>query len=143
MPFIGANLGESSALREKGAVIALRIYPPKIVRDRLAADRKPAPFETPQALIDTGASRTCIDRSIAEKLNLTPHDQVRVFTPSGGELQFLYRVGLSLHSQRGGDLSVLGANLAAQPYHALIGRDILAFGTLIYSGWRGDFEFSF
>jgi hypothetical protein len=34
----------------------------------------------------------------------------------------------------------LGANLEAQPYNALIGRDILSNCTLIYNGWDNSYQ---
>ena len=81
----------------------------------------------------------------AHKLQLMHHDEKPVRTPSGGEVQPLYHVGMFIPTFSQipmMDMSVFGANLAEQPHLVLIGRDILSLGTLIYSGWKGSFEFS-
>lgn len=95
------------------------------------------------ALIDTGCNNTCIDYSVASDLNLIPHDEQVIFTPSGKSNQFLYDA--TFFFQITGDmpfnLQVCGANLAEQPYDALIGRDFLSLGILIYNGKANRWDF--
>ena len=100
------------------------------------------PHEKAEGLIDTGAGCSGIDNEIAKQLKLIHHDVATVLTPSGPCRQLRYDAVLhipALNFRR--ELPILGMSLAPQQHHVLIGRDILASGTLVYSGWKGTFEF--
>ena len=85
-----------------------------------------------RALIDTGASCTCIDPNILTSLDLSPTGSVRVHTPSTGTQavnQDQYDVSLIfLHSKLSftiPNIPVIASSLQMQGIDALIGRDIL------------------
>ena len=108
------------------------------------AGKQPPPPIPVRALLDTGASCTCIEPSILQALNLEPRGQTSAFTPSSGAKPvacFQYDVGLVIPS--GGvafvthNLLVIEAvadSLHPQGIQALIGRDILKHCLLNYNG---------
>lgn len=100
------------------------------------------PSKIANGLIDTGASVSCIDDSIAKELDLTAHDIVTVCTPSEIFSQPVYDLGFSLPNLTKVTFAIqaLGAVLTSQPYDALIGRDLLALCTLIYNGWDNSYQ---
>lgn len=103
----------------------------------------PAPL-TGVALIDTGASITCVDISIIQSLNIQPIGTTTVYTPQGNATQQLFPIKLSFP---GTAIvislnAVLGSVLLAQNIGALIGRDILSRCVLVYNGPLGSFSFS-
>ncbi len=103
--------------------------------------KKEPPKVSAYALIDTGASMSCIDQSIAQKLGLIPRDIQTVLTPNGRCEQPLYDILLSIPDiKREFLLEVLGSTLGDQIHHVLIGRDLLRQTTLIYSGLQDRFE---
>jgi len=93
------------------------------------------------ALIDTGASSTCIDEQAAQRLGPPVIDVVSIASvshpssPSGAYPVTLEIVGLPM------PLSVpraIGAQLSPQGISALIGRDALQFCALFYDGPAGQ-----
>lgn len=96
------------------------------------------------ALLDTGASCTCVDPSIIKALGLTPTGQTSLLTPStkqGPVAADQYDCGVIIYGQTAENpyiirnLPVLEAPLLQQQgFHALIGRDVLANCVLIYNG---------
>lgn len=134
-------------LLESGPTITVNIFPPKAVRDSLDAEGKPYPIEEIDGLVDTGASCTCIDNEVAQRLNLVPMDITPVLTPAGESIQLLYDITVAIKI-RNVDTKIftvqaIGANLKKQPYGALIGRDILKQCSLIYDGWNNSYTLHF
>ena len=80
------------------------------------------------ALIDTGASSTCIDESLAQQMNLPVIDVVQMMsashdaTPTNVYPIQLQVIGTPIRVEVP---RALGATLASQGYVALIGRDFL------------------
>lgn len=94
------------------------------------------------ALIDTGATRTCVDVDAIAKLGVPAVDRMPVLTPSGSETQSVHPVRLTFVGTGLGSVDaipVLASKLGAQGILALIGRDILAQCVLIYNGPGGHF----
>jgi hypothetical protein len=86
-----------------------------------------------QGLIDTGASCTCLDPSVVERLQLSPTGVVAVHTPSTRGVPSLHRqfdVKLALPYPGVNfcvnGLPVMESHLLASRIQALIGRDVLA-----------------
>jgi predicted aspartyl protease len=100
----------------------------------------PVPSPVPGlALIDTGASATCIDDALAQQLQLPVIDVVNMTSASHASTQQnIYPVlievvgGIRIDVPR-----AIGANLATQNLVALIGRDFLQHCTLFYNGPAG------
>lgn len=103
-----------------------------------------------RALIDTGASCTCIDPSVLQHLGLTPTGSTPIHTPSTGTGTHnadQYDVNIVLRhpelSLTLGTIPVIEAHLVMQGIQALLGRDVLASCLLVYNGELGFFTLSF
>lgn len=121
----------------------------------LTAAGKAIPSMIPvQALVDTGASSTCLDPYVISTLELTPTGSVPCHTPSTGSQPAMmnqYDVGIIIPGPTPthapfivGTLPVVETALfTAQGFHALIGRDILQHCVLIYNGSLGQFTLAY
>ena len=96
-----------------------------------------------RALLDTGASHTCLDPSIINDLQIPPTGTTSVLTPSTGATPHtvnLYDVCINIPGSKPpphilGTVAVAGCELLqSQGFHALIGRDILSQWTVYYNG---------
>ncbi|MGB8525089.1 MAG: aspartyl protease family protein, partial [Candidatus Acidiferrales bacterium] len=110
----------------------------------LTTAKQPVPNRVQiSAMIDTGASGTCIDPSILKALGLTPTGKATVNTPTTGatpEIKDQYDVSLTVPGAVATHaplfvptLAVIEAELLFQGFHALIGRDVLATCVLVYN----------
>jgi hypothetical protein len=95
------------------------------------------------ALVDTGASSTCVDPSVLTALSLTPTGVVLLNTPSTGGTPHQaeqFDVALIIPAPVGPALIfrtipvVASELLASQGFHALVGRDILDQCLFSYNG---------
>jgi len=129
-------------LKEIGPTIEIIIYPSQPVLLQLKNEGKPVPSQRLIALIDTGASGSCIHYSLAKELGLIVRNVTEVYTPSGVSQHEIYDIGLSLPNLYTNIMQVeaLGVDLEKQPFDALIGRDILSQCTLIYNGWDNSYQ---
>lgn len=129
-------------LKTIGPIIEVVVFPPPPVMQKLVKEQKEVPSKKVIALIDTGASGSCINNEIATELGLIARDVVKVGTPSGLTNQPIYDLGFALPSLTNSIMPIqgLGSDLEAQPYDALIGRDILRECTLIYNGWDNSYQ---
>lgn len=120
-------------------------------RDALIKAGYPVPQQVNmRALIDSGASCTCVDPSIIEQLGVTPSGSTQIHTPSTSGAPVTcnqYDIGLILvhpkitytfHA-----LAVIETKLASQGIHALLGRDVLAECLFIYDGASGNYTLAF
>ena len=92
------------------------------------------------ALVDTGASRSCIDVSVTQELGLPVINQEHVIGVHGVAVVDIYLATLAirhLRLHRFGRFA--GARLieAGLPYAAMVGRDFLADLSLRYYGRSG------
>lgn len=111
---------------------------------------KPVPI---RALVDTGASCTCIDTAILKGLGLSPTGTVSVVSPTTGAIPHpadQYDVGLLIPPAAPhhapyilSTLPVTATDLSIQGLQALIGRDILRDCLLTYNGTIGLFTLAF
>lgn len=98
------------------------------------------------ALLDTGASHTCIDDDIAKTLQLPAVDKVNMCSASHASTeQNVYPVHIEL-TGTGVEFDVnkaMGATLKPQGIDALIGRDVLQNCMLVYNGPTGQITLAF
>jgi hypothetical protein len=109
-----------------------------------AADPKVA--ENPQqhlALIDTGATQSCIDESLAVALNLPLIDKVMMGGVAGAKEHNVYLAVVTVPNVRYQYGSFAGVDLAGggQIHRVLLGRTFLAHSVLIYDGFRAQVTF--
>lgn len=137
----------SRVVQELGPRIQVVLSLPTFVEEGLIASGSPVP--TPllaEALIDTGASVTCIDDALAQQLRLPVIDRMTMTSASHAAHPvnvYPIRVefaGLGLERTLN---RVMGAVLAPQGIQMLIGRDLLSEAVLIYNGREGEFTIGF
>lgn len=132
---------ETSNIEIDGPVINVTILPDINTIHDFASRGEEVPQKRISALIDTGASCSCVDRQILDELKLVSRDESDVYTPSGKTKQALYDICISIpvNSDKLMNIQILGANLSGQPYGVLLGRDVLKKCTLIYNGWDNSY----
>ena len=104
----------------------------------------PTPLAT-LALIDTGASNTCIDNALAVTIGLPVVDTMKMTSASHDAIdQPVYPINIEFIGTpiQFGVLKAMGANLAAQGLGVLIGRDVLSSVAMFYNGPVGQITFS-
>jgi predicted aspartyl protease len=97
------------------------------------------------ALIDSGASGTCVDEDVAAQLGLPVIDVIRVASATDDSaernvysLQFtIVGLGVTMHASR-----ATGAPLAVQGIQLLVGRDLLQHCIFVYNGLTGSYTLS-
>jgi predicted aspartyl protease len=97
------------------------------------------------ALVDTGASVTCVDNSKAIELGLPVVDTVKMTSASHDAFeQPAYPINIEIVGTpiQFGLPKAMGANLAPQGLLALIGRDVLQLFTMFYNGPTGQITLS-
>ena len=106
------------------------------------------------ALVDTGASCTCVDPSVLTGLQLTATGPITMNTPSTGGIPhtaFQFDVSLIIPGGLPGHPSLIFPNIAVasaelvtqQGFHALIGRDVLGQCILAYNGSTRTFTLAY
>ena len=112
----------------------------------LLASKLPVPNPLQiRALVDTGASGTCIDPSVLIALGLTPTGSVQVNTPSTGGMPHTaaqYDIAVIVPPANPShpalmlpSVPVIASELLQlQGFHALIGRDVLSDCVLHHNG---------
>ena len=131
-----------------GPILPVEIGVPSALSKLLASQNKTIPAPMPGfALIDTGATRSCVDVNIISHLEIKPIGIVPLETPAGPsqhnlfpakfnfpaikfEFEFSSVVGVSL-----GQKSIGGKQIIA-----LIGRDVLSRCLLVYNGPKASFS---
>lgn len=129
--YVGVSTPRGVALKEAGQPIP----PLKLIR----------------GLVDTGASTTAIDPSVIQGLGITPTGSMPILTPSTGPNPVqvnTFDVGIVIPIFSGqtfslGAVQVFESSLSVQGIQALIGRDILKNGLLVYDGRNNIFSLAF
>jgi hypothetical protein len=129
--------------------ILVGVSVPRQAALRAAKQSIPSPVQI-RALIDTGASCTCIDPSVPKQLGLAPTGVAPMHTPSTGNLPHLanqYDVSLVLIHQKLNlnlfTVPVAESQLAIQGIQGLLGRDVLQNCLFVYDGQSGMFTLAF
>jgi len=131
-------------LDEIGPTLEVSVLPPSPLIEHLSETEKKNTVLRKNALIDTGASVTCISQSIVEKLNLIPFDIQNVLTASGETPQLIYDMGilLPLKKSQTHNIQSFSIDLSNQSYEILVGRDVLSYYKFIYDGINNSFTLS-
>jgi len=94
-------------------------------------------------MIDTGASGSVIDPNTAKQLGLQPVGVVSIATPSSANVLCpQYVVRLLFPNNVIIQAIAIEAPMQGQQIQCLIGRDVLALGVLVYTGYLNQFSFS-
>jgi predicted aspartyl protease len=134
----------------KGPLLLVRVRLPAVVAKLRNAD----PFIIGTALIDTGATRTCISKKVAQALALKPVGTIKVGGVGGAKEHALFRVSFEFIQNLQpaivagapqtmqpvigvANVEVVEADIDAQGLAMLIGRDVLAYSALTYDGPTG------
>lgn len=130
-----------NSLRFEGPIIEIIICHPQPIIQQLKKEGKQPPAFKAIALIDTGATSTCISSEIVDKLGLLSFDVQEVHTAAGKSEQYLYDIGVGLPVSQPNTLAVQApcADLSEQPFQVLLGRDVLSMCTLFYNGTDNSF----
>jgi len=140
------QLPPSVGLLQRGPLVQVSV---RLFQD-MANELTQRGIELPQpvsgiGLIDTGASVTCIDESIAQNLRLPVVDVVPMASASHSTtLRNVYPISfeiVNLVSNINAPRAI-GAELNVQGLILLIGRDVLQFCTLFYNGFIGQITLS-
>jgi len=133
----------AAALTRAGPVVKVSITPPEAVTQPiLQAGGTITPY-VGLALIDTGASSTCIDEDVANTLSLPVVGRARMASatePDSIRNQYPVQIEFVGWGVKGGANRAIGANLKPQNLVALIGRDLLNKCLLVYNGPSGSFS---
>jgi hypothetical protein len=134
-----------------GAVFEAKVMAsPQRVAWLKANGRYYPPPHVVRALVDTGASSSCVDVGVVSSLGLDPSGSASVHTPSTMGLA-VYKLtydacvvfGDGKPDPRTYVLDLIETDLASQGFELLIGRDILARCVLNYDGPNGIFSIAF
>ncbi len=121
--FVGVSAGKVAALQQ--------------------AQQQVPPLQRIRALIDTGASGSCVDPMVLTALGLQATGQVAVHTPTTGSTPAMcsqYDVSILIPAQNALPFQIPTTAVTeheffkAQGFHALLGRDILSRCIFIYNG---------
>lgn len=134
----------ATALQMRGPIVQVTVTIEQNAGKALLSQGKALPTpETGWALIDTGASNTCIDEQAAKKLGLPVIDVGTILSathqkvPCNSYPVLIHTPIVDLNNAR-----TIGAALAAQGLLVLIGRDVLSRCNLFYNGPMGQFTLS-
>lgn len=136
----------SVVLQKQGPCVQVSIGLAQSIASQLLQQGKSLPKPISGiALIDSGASSTCIDDTAAQQLSLPVVNVVNVASASHASTpQNVYPIQIELI---GLPISIeapnaIGAALTPQGLLALIGRDVLQHCTLFYNGITGEITLS-
>jgi len=139
-----------AVLASNGPVLDVSVSIPQALANLYARQQIPLPSPiTGIALIDTGATRSCVHGPIMGQLGVNPIGIVTSGTAAGPSPHNLFPAHFTFPAA-GIDLdfsAVVGVNLSGQIINgqqliALIGRDVLSRGILVYNGPLGAFTFA-
>lgn len=134
-----------------GPLLNVEVSIPNELANLFTKEKKviPAP-KAGLALIDTGATRTGVDKSVITQLGVQPVGITETLTAGGKVKQNLFpahlrfpgeKIDIDFSSVLGVDLT--GHQINKRPIIALLGRDVLSKFLFIYNGPGGFFSISY
>ena len=146
---------DPAGLMVMGAFLQVAIHVPPAIANDLAAKNEPVPSPVSGvAVIDTGATMTCVHESILkDQLGLNPISVITVGTASGRTQRNVYpariltteqNITLDLDGVAGVDLTGQTVQTSPRPQDviALLGRSFLSHCLLVWNGPGGFWSFS-
>ena len=135
----------SANLQGEGPTVEVQFLIPRQLEEQYRKGNKPIPAPISiKALIDTGATNCVVRQDIPSALGLQPIDIIGINTPSTKNHKayryFMRMVIPSTNITYEGLFTALP--LDGQNISSLIGRDLLAFGILLYIGNANQFTLS-
>ena len=129
---------EGFGLKHLGPRVQVTLFAPPI-----EGETGPPPV-TGFAMIDTGASVTCVDRQLAENAGLAIVGEAPMMSAThDAEMVPLFAGNMRIEGLPDSNLTrAFGANLNNQGLLALIGRDLLASCVLVVNGLTGTVSLS-
>lgn len=143
MPLADAGFSDQDSGRpDNGLLLAygptLSVTVSHFVQD---ADTGETPTRVVAALVDTGASESCIDNKLAEELGLPVIDEMNMSGVGGMQKHNVYLASVNIPGLEFGQYGrFAGVDLrdGGQPHQALLGRTFLQNVILIYDGLRAQ-----
>jgi hypothetical protein len=146
----GGQRISAAALAQSGPALSVSVSIPQALAEFYTRKRMPLPSPiTGAALIDTGATRSCVHGPVMRTLGVNPIGVVTSGTAAGAVPHYLFpahflfpaaRIDIDFTAVVGVDLT--GQMINGQQFIALIGRDVLAVGIFVYNGPMGAFSFA-
>jgi len=141
------KLEPKAALLLRGPVFQVTLGIAESIAQQLAQQGQTVPEPIAGwALLDTGASSTCIDDAAAQKLKLPVIDKGKISSASHDSIDVnIYPALISFTGTpiKVNILKAMGANLKSQDLIALLGRDMLQNFAVFYNGVVGQITLSF
>lgn len=110
------------------------------------SQKPPAPgISNVGALVDTGATESCIDALLASQLNLPIVDRRTLGGVHGSQLTNMHLAQIYIPGLKFtiyGAFAAVALTAARVPHKALIGRTFLQHFTMVYEGLRGNVTLS-
>ncbi|OGY22816.1 MAG: hypothetical protein A2172_01635 [Candidatus Woykebacteria bacterium RBG_13_40_15] len=138
-------------LQKFGPVVPVEVGVPNSLAQVYSKEGKTIPSpKSGWGLIDTGATRTCVDDGVIRSLGVNPIDRTTINGSNGPHEVNVFPALLRFPAIANFQIefsAALGVNIRAQevkdqPIIALLGRDILSKCVLIYNGTLGTFTLS-
>ena len=132
-------------LQDLGPLVDMRVWVGTPVEQaiRKAGGKVPDPVAG-KGMIDTGATGSVIQPTLVQQLGLQPIGVVNISTPSSESiLCYQYSVRLIFPNNVIVETTAIEAPLKGQQIYCLVGRDVLAHGVLVYTGYINQFTLSF
>ena len=141
MPLADAAFLDSDGRPDHAALIEFGPSLEVVVSPFVDPPQPPTEGHTTHALVDTGATQSCIDIQVAQSLSLPVVDFVMIAGAAGASRHPLYaaRVAIpALEIFQFGAFAGVGLTDAEQPHRVLLGRTFLQGTVMIYDGVRAQ-----
>ena len=141
MPLADAGFADSGGRPDHTALIGFGPSLEVVVSPFVDPPKPPTEGNTTHALVDTGATQSCIDIQIADSLGLPVVDFVMMAGAAGAVRHPLYAARVAIPALEIFQFGAFaGVDLAAggQPHRVLLGRTFLQGTVMIYDGVRAQ-----
>lgn len=141
MPLAEAAFVDSGGKPDHAALIEFGPSLEVVVSPFVDPVQRPTEGHTTHALVDTGATQSCIDIQMAESLGLPVVDYVMIAGATGASRHPLFAANVAIPSLEIFQFGAFaGVDLTAgeQPHRVLLGRTFLQSTIMIYDGVRAQ-----